>query len=107
MRHWTIHRAAQLHYHAQRQAHEMALERQYNAIRAAMEELRKGVAAQDGGRLYQQAIQRHGLMGGLKIGLMEEEPFKNVPNGGVPLEYARAQVDGPSREGWDHGWVRM
>jgi large subunit ribosomal protein L40 len=29
-----------------------------------------------------------------------------VGNGGVPLEYARAQVDGPSRQGWDHGWVR-
>lgn len=71
-----------------------------------MEELRVGVATQDGGKLYRQAIQRHGLMGGLKVGLMDEGPWRNIANGGVPLEYARSQVDGPSRKGWDHNWVR-
>lgn len=106
MRHWTIHRAAQLCYHAQRQATELALECKYTAIRAAMEELRVGVAAQDGGKLYRQAMQRQGLMGGLKVGLSEEGPWKNVANGGIPLEYARAQVDTPSRKGWNHEWVR-
>ncbi len=78
----------------------MALERQYNAMRAAMEELRVGVP--DGGKLYRRAMQRQGLFGGLKVGLQPGI----VANGGVPLEYARAQVDGPSRQGWDHGWVR-
>lgn len=67
-----------------------------------MEELRVGVAAQDGGKLYRRAVQRQGLAGGLKVGLQRGV----VGNGGVPLEYARAQVEGPSREGWDHGWVR-
>lgn len=67
-----------------------------------MEELRVGVAEQDGGRLYRQAMQRQGLMGGLKV----EAGGKGVGNGGVPLEYARHQVEGPSREGWDHGWIR-
>ena len=25
---------------------------------------------------------------------------------GVPIEYARTQVDFPAREGWNHGWTR-
>jgi large subunit ribosomal protein L40 len=25
---------------------------------------------------------------------------------GVPIEYARAQTETPSRAGWDHGWTR-
>lgn len=78
----------------------MELERQYNAMRAAMEELRLG--AGDGGKLYRQAEQRKGIFGGQKVAEMGAV----VGNGGIPLEYARAQVDGPSRSGWDHGWVR-
>lgn len=78
----------------------MELERQYNAMRAAMEELRIGVG--DGGKLYRQAAQKKGIFGGRKV--MEMGGL--VGNGGIPLEYARAQVDGPSRYGWDHGWVR-
>ncbi|KAL9015827.1 MAG: hypothetical protein Q9185_006794 [Variospora sp. 1 TL-2023] len=98
LRHWTIHRAAQLHLHAQRRQQELELERQYNAMRAACEELRVGL--DDGGRLYRQATTRKGLFGGIK---MEGEI---VGNGGVPIEYAKAQVEGPPREGWDHGWKR-
>ncbi|KAL8716300.1 MAG: hypothetical protein Q9220_000205 [cf. Caloplaca sp. 1 TL-2023] len=88
LRHWTIHRAAQLHLHKTRQAEERELERQYNSMRAACEELRTG--AGDGGRLYRQAMSRKGLLG----------------EGGVPIEYARGQVEGPGRSGWDAGWRR-
>ncbi|KAI4116722.1 MAG: hypothetical protein LQ345_002902 [Seirophora villosa] len=98
LRHWTIHRAAQLHLHAQRRRQELELERQYNAMRAACEELRVGL--DDGGRLYRQATTRKGLFGGVK---MEGEI---VGNGGVPIEYAKAQVEGPPRGGWDHAWTR-
>ena len=98
LRHWTIHRAAQLHLHTQRRLEQLELERQYNAMRAACEELRVGLG--DGGRLYRQATTRKGLFGGVK---MEGEI---VGNGGVPIEYAKAQVDGPPRGGWDHGWTR-
>lgn len=78
----------------------MELERQYNAMREAMEELRVGVG--DSGQLYRQAVQKKGIFGGLKVG----EMGSLVGNGGIPLEYARGQVDCPSREGWDHGWIR-
>ncbi|KAL8846686.1 MAG: hypothetical protein Q9221_008245 [Calogaya cf. arnoldii] len=98
LRHWTIHRAAQLHLHTQRRFEQLELERQYNAMRAACEELRVGL--DDGGRLYRQATTRKGLFGGVK---MEGEL---VGNGGVPIEYAKAQVDGPPRGGWDHAWTR-
>lgn len=98
LRHWTIHRAAQLYLHTQRRKEELELERQYNAMRAACEELRVGM--DDGGKLYRQATTRKGLFGGLK---MEGDI---VGNGGVPIEYARAQTEGPSRGGWDHGWRR-
>lgn len=100
LRHWTIHRAAQLLLHKDRISRERELERQYNAMRAACEELRLGVG--DGGRLYRQAVSRKGIYGGLKVGEMGGV----VGNGGIPVEYARAQTDGPPRGGWDHGWTR-
>lgn len=65
-----------------------------------MEELRVGVG--DGGKLYRQAVQKKGIFGGLKV----DEIGALVGNGGIPLEYARGQVDGPSKEGWYHDWVR-
>lgn len=65
-----------------------------------MEELRVG--AGDGGKLYRRAVQRRGIFGGLKMA----QAGGVVGNGGIPLEYARGQVDGPSREGWDEGWTR-
>ncbi|KAL2052455.1 hypothetical protein ABVK25_007327 [Lepraria finkii] len=100
LRHWTIHRAAQLLLHRNRYLRERELERQYNAMRGAMEELRLGVG--DGGRLYRQAVSRKGIYGGLKVGEMDGV----VTNGGIPVEYARAQTDGPPRVGWDHSWTR-
>ncbi|KAL8661771.1 MAG: hypothetical protein Q9202_005268 [Teloschistes flavicans] len=101
LRHWTIHRAYQLHKYALRKDSELELERQYNAMRAACEELRVGVG--DGGRLYRQAMTKKGLFGGLKEVVGEGQW---AGNGGVPIEYARHQVEGPGRGGWDHGWTR-
>ena len=65
-----------------------------------MEELRVGVG--DGGRLYRQAADRKGLYGGM----MAERRKSIVGNGGVPLEYARTQTDGPAKSGWDEDWTR-
>lgn len=42
----------------------------------------------DLGRLYRIAMEKKGIWDG------------------VPIEYARIQTDGPSREGWNHGWTR-
>ena len=47
-------------------------------------------------------MSRKGLMGGLKVG----QQGGVAGNGGVPVEYTRHQTEGPSRTGWDHGWVR-
>lgn len=99
LRHWTIQRAASLLKQKDRLARQGQLEKQYNSMRAAMEEMRTGL--EDGGRLFRQASDRHGVYGG---------PLKEkdiVGNGGVPLEYARAQTDGPAKEGWDENWTRM
>lgn len=56
-------------------------------MRDACEELRVGVG--DGGRLFRQAMTKKGIF-----------------SQGIPVEYARGQVDGPSREGWNHEWTR-
>lgn len=40
------------------------------------------------GRLYRNAMQKFGIWKG------------------VPIEYARAQTEWPSREGWNHEWKR-
>ena len=69
-------------------------------MRAACEELRLGVG--DGGRLYRQAMSRIGLFGGRQVA----QSAGLVGNGGMPIEYARAQTEGPSRGGWDEGWTR-
>lgn len=42
----------------------------------------------DVGRLYRIAMEKKGIWEG------------------VPIEYARIQTDGPSREGWNHEWTR-
>lgn len=58
----------------------------------AMEELGT-ISSPDGkdvGRLYRIANEKKGVYG---------------PNG-VPIEYARAQVETPAREAWDHSWTR-
>lgn len=49
---------------------------------------RPDVAAPDVGRLYRTAMMKAGIWDG------------------VPIEYARPQVDTPPREGWNHEWKR-
>lgn len=96
LRHWTIHRAWQLFRAKQRTAQELELERQYNSMREACEALRlmdeRGMAGQEGGkdvgRLYRIAMEKKGI-------------WDNVP-----IEYARIQMEYPSREGWNHDWTR-
>ncbi|KAI9831576.1 MAG: hypothetical protein M1819_004808 [Sarea resinae] len=86
LRHWTIHRAYNL-YRATQRAHEQAeLERVYNSMSAACEELRTG--AGDGGRLFRVAMTKKGIYAG------------------VPVEYARVQTEWPAKGGWNVGWER-
>lgn len=72
-------------------------------MRAAMEELRLGIG--DGGKLYRRTMHRKGIFGGVRKEQMGEVAA-SLEDGGIPLEYARGQVDGPSKKGWDEGWVR-
>jgi large subunit ribosomal protein L40 len=81
LRHWTITRAWNLYRHNVKKAREMELERQYNAMRDANEELRLG--AGDGGRLFRKAQMKTGVWG-LTSGARK---------GGVPIEYARGLVE--------------
>ncbi|KAK2749258.1 hypothetical protein FQN55_003580 [Onygenales sp. PD_40] len=87
LRHWTIHRAWQLYQAKKRSAHTLELERQWNAMRAACEELRIG--AGDGGKLFRVSMNKKGL-------------FRDA----LPIEYGRLQTEGPGREGWNYGWKR-
>jgi len=65
-------------------------------MREACEALRlmdeRGMAGQEGGkdvgRLYRIAMEKKGI-------------WDNVP-----IEYARIQMEYPSREGWNHDWTR-
>ncbi|KIW53429.1 hypothetical protein PV05_09004 [Exophiala xenobiotica] len=107
LRHWTIHRAWQLYRSKVRQQRQLELERQYNAMREANEELRVG--AGDGGRLFRKAQMKTGVW--------------SIPErgGGVPIEYARGMVEymgstgglgssgtglGAKAKVWDEGWKR-
>lgn len=107
LRHWTIHRAWQLFRAKLKQRRQLELERQYNAMRAACEELRVG--AGDGGKLFRRAMMK------TKVWSIPER------GGGIPIEYARVMVDyvgsvgalGKDGEGigakariWDHAWTR-
>ena len=107
LRHWTIHRAWQLYRHTVKRKRQLELERQYNAMAAACEELRVGVG--DGGRLFRRAMMKTGTW--------------SIPErgGGVPIEYARGMVEwvgskavGSGSQGsqgtkariWNHDWKR-
>ncbi|KIX03302.1 uncharacterized protein Z518_06854 [Rhinocladiella mackenziei CBS 650.93] len=107
LRHWTIHRAWNLYQAKLKQARQLELERQYNAMNAANEELRIGVG--DGGRLFRKAQMKTGIW--------------SIPErgGGVPIEYARGLVEwmgstgglgsggtglGAKAKIWDYGWKR-
>jgi len=81
LRHWTIHRAWQLFQRSERMARERELERQYNKIRDACEEL-----ARTDGRLYRVAVAK-----------------KEV--GTFPIEL-RIPTDTPPEKGWNHLWKR-
>ncbi|KAJ5132774.1 hypothetical protein N7448_006932 [Penicillium atrosanguineum] len=87
LRHWTIHRAWQLFQAKQRSAHELELERQYQAMQSACEELRVG--AGDGGRLFRKSMIKKGI-------------FTDM----FPIEYGRMQTEYPAGEGWNHDWKR-
>ena len=87
LRHWTIHRAWQLFQAKQRRHKELELERQYQAMQSACEELRTG--AGDGGRLFRKAMNKKGVFTDL-----------------FPIEYGRLQTDYPPAEGWNHEWKR-
>ncbi|KAI9689733.1 MAG: hypothetical protein M1822_009615 [Bathelium mastoideum] len=129
LRHWTIHRAWHSHLSATRRARELALERQYESMRAACEALRTlgqdGIgytiaqvpAANEDGAVPQGPREEDGLVviggsgkeaeGGKEMGrlyrlAMEKKGIWQ----GVPIEYARIQTYSPGRDGWDHGWKR-
>ncbi|KAL4810437.1 hypothetical protein BDV18DRAFT_131008 [Aspergillus unguis] len=86
LRHWTIHRAWQLYQANRRRAHQLELQRQWQAMNAACEELRTGTG--DGGKLFRKSM-------------IKTKIFKDM----FPIEYARLQTDGPG-EGWNHAWKR-
>jgi large subunit ribosomal protein L40 len=61
-------------------------------MQAACEELRnlEGPNTPNGSRLYRIAMEKKGI----------------YRQGGVPIEYARAQTETPGTEAWNHGWTR-
>ena len=81
LRHWTIYRAWNLYQRKTRTAREKELERQYNKIRDACEEL-----GQTDERLYRIAVSKKGA-------------------GMYPIEL-RIPTDTPPRSGWNYKWVR-
>ncbi|EEH44266.1 uncharacterized protein PADG_00555 [Paracoccidioides brasiliensis Pb18] len=87
LRHWTIHRAWQLYCAKKREALHLELERQWNSMRDACEELRTGVG--DEGRLFRISMNKKGV-------------FTDQ----IPIEYGRMQTEGPSKEGWNYDWKR-
>ncbi|KAF2086713.1 hypothetical protein K490DRAFT_43849 [Saccharata proteae CBS 121410] len=103
LRHWTIHRAWHLYLNKRRKAHELDLERQFNSMRDACEELRlmdeSGLIAAPGDSAAQDDKSRGRLY---RAAMMKTDIWH-----GVPIEYARPQTDYPSKEGWNHGWERQ
>ncbi|KAI0404615.1 hypothetical protein F4802DRAFT_224793 [Xylaria palmicola] len=92
LRHWTIHRAWMLHQRKEREGHEHELQRMYQSMHNACEELRKtsGPGTREEGYMYRVAMEKHGMYG----------------HKAVPIEYARPQTETPAREPWNHGWTR-
>ncbi|KAK4159247.1 hypothetical protein QBC43DRAFT_362074 [Cladorrhinum sp. PSN259] len=90
LRHWTIHRAWLMFRRKEREARERNWMRQYQSMNRACEELRltSGPGSREQGYLFRIAMEKKGTYG-LK---------------GVPIEYARAQVDTPPRVAWNHDW---
>ncbi|KAI1503812.1 hypothetical protein F5X99DRAFT_90509 [Biscogniauxia marginata] len=92
LRHWTIHRAWLLYQRKERTREEHELERMFQSMHNACEELRKtsGPGTRDEGYLYRVAMEKKGLYG----------------HNNIPIEYARPQTETPAREPWNHGWTR-
>ncbi|KAI6085843.1 hypothetical protein F4821DRAFT_239713 [Hypoxylon rubiginosum] len=92
LRHWTIHRAWLLFQRKEREREEHELERMYQSMHNACEELRKtsGPGTRDEGYLYRVAMEKKGLYG----------------HNSIPIEYARPQTETPAREPWNHNWTR-
>lgn len=90
LRHWTIHRAWLLFRRRQREARESRLMLQHQSMESACEALRltEGPGTRDQGYLYRVAMEKKGVYG----------------HHGIPIEYARAQVDTPPRVPWNHDW---
>ena len=90
LRHWTIHRAWLLFLRNQRDDRERARMRQYQSMYRACEELRltEGPGTRDRGYLYRVAMEKHGV----------------YRQGGIPIEYAKAQTETPGRVPWNHDW---
>ncbi|KAI0838862.1 hypothetical protein F5Y06DRAFT_33987 [Hypoxylon sp. FL0890] len=92
LRHWTIHRAWLLYQRKEQEREQHELERMYQSMHNACEELRKtsGPGLRDEGYLYRVAMEKKGVYG----------------HNSIPIEYARAQTETPAREPWNHGWTR-
>ncbi|KAI1453455.1 hypothetical protein F4805DRAFT_366153 [Annulohypoxylon moriforme] len=92
LRHWTIHRAWLLYQRKEREREERELERMYNSMHFACEELRKmsGPGSRPEGYLYRVAMEKKGV----------------YAHGGIPIEYARPQTETPARQPWNHDWKR-
>ncbi|KAH9904100.1 hypothetical protein F4778DRAFT_780783 [Xylariomycetidae sp. FL2044] len=92
LRHWTIHRAWLLYQRQEREREQHELERAYQSMSNACEELRKtsGPGTRTEGYLYRVAMEKKGMFG----------------HNAIPIEYARMQTETPAREPWNHGWTR-
>ncbi|KAI3318278.1 hypothetical protein HD806DRAFT_540359 [Xylariaceae sp. AK1471] len=92
LRHWTIHRAWMLYQRKERERQAHELERMYQSMHNACEELRNtsGPGTREEGYLYRVAMEKHGLYG----------------HNAVPIEYARPQTETPARQAWNHEWTR-
>ncbi|KAF2210763.1 hypothetical protein CERZMDRAFT_69335 [Cercospora zeae-maydis SCOH1-5] len=106
LRHWTIHRAWQRYQDKLRHDRQLELERQYNSMAEACEQLRlidgDGMTHEERIKLGQKPIVSPQAEGRLyRLAMLKNGIWK-----GVPIEYARIQTETPAREGWNHGWTR-
>ncbi|KAI0204840.1 hypothetical protein F4808DRAFT_312316 [Astrocystis sublimbata] len=92
LRHWTIHRAWLLWQRKERERHQIELERNWQGMRNACEELRttSGPGGREEGYLYRVAMEKHAMYG----------------HNALPIEYARPQTETPARQPWNHEWTR-
>jgi large subunit ribosomal protein L40 len=94
MRHWTIDTAWKLFSQKQKNQQKVELQKQWQAMSNACEQLR--ILGDDGveggehtGRRYRECM--------TKTGIWDH----------IPIEYARCITDWPSRNGWNHEWKRL